>query len=178
MVHALRSSERSPEMGSGTRNREDGMTRRIVWSKAFLVGFAFAVAVSFTQMAGAWNRTVASTALVGVGAAELIVPFPSDGTTGTPNGNSTTYVYADFYVVGSGTASVSARACGFGYNNSGGGCGAVSTGNYNSGSSYDVSLQKWSGTGSPWDYFYVWFYTNSTTGSAGVYANGIGVSGT
>jgi hypothetical protein len=76
------------------------MTKRIVWSKAFLIGFAFAVAVSFTQLAGAWNRTVASTALVGIGAAELIVPFPSDGTTGTPNGNSTTTVYADFYGLG------------------------------------------------------------------------------
>jgi hypothetical protein len=155
------------------------MTRRILSSKAFLAGFAFSVAASFSQVAAAtWYRTVTSTAVVEVAAAELIIPFPSDGTSGTPNGNSTTGIYVDFYVVGSGTANVSARACSTSYNNSGGGCGTISTNDYNSGSSYDVSLSKWSGTSSVWDYFYVWIYTNSATGTAGVYANGIGVTGT
>src|SRR5579871_478434 len=149
------------------------MIKRIVGSKAFLVGFAFSVAASFTHMAGAWTRTVTSTALVPVAGAEQIIPFPSDGTSGTPNGNSTTTIYVDFYVVGTGSANVSARACGMGYNNTGGGCGTVSTANYAAGSSYDVSLSKWSGSGSAWDYFYVWIGVNSATGTATTYANGI-----
>lgn len=144
-----------------------------------LAGLAFGLVASLTGVADAWYRTMPSSALLPVGGPGLDIPFPSDGTAGTPNGNSTTAVYADFYIVGlpSGQAqSVRMIACAQAFNSLSLGCGAPVIDTYSANGAYDAPVPKWIGTGSPWDYFTV--LVTNWSGAGTVYSTGIGVIGT
>jgi hypothetical protein len=144
------------------------------------MGLAFSLIASAAGMAHAWYRTVSATGtFIPPDGGRVIIQFPSDGTSGTPNGNSATAIYADFYITGlpsGATQQVRMTACGMSFNGSGGGCGAPLTNSYTSDGFYDVSLPKWIGTGGPWDYFSV--ALNNLGGGGTVYAAGIGVVGT
>lgn len=154
------------------------MTRKTL--RIFIAGLAFGLVGSIAGLADAWYRTApAGNGFLPVGGPGLSIPFPSDGTSGTPNGNSATAVYADFYIVGlaSGQSqSVRMIACGQAFNATVLSCGAPIINTYSANGAYDVSVPRWGGTGSPWDYFTV--LITSWEGPAGVYATGIGVFGT
>jgi hypothetical protein len=154
------------------------MTSKI--TRVFLVGLVLGLVGSTAGVADAWFRTApASNGFLPVGGPGLTIPFPSDGTSGTPNGNSTTTVYADFYIVGlsSGQSqSVRMIACGQAFNATVLFCGAPIINTYTANGAYDASVPKWSGTGSPWDYFTV--LVTNWDGPGTVYATGIGVIGT
>jgi hypothetical protein len=148
--------------------------------QAFAVGLAFGLVAATAATAKAWVRTMpANGNLAPIGGPGQTIPFPSDGTSGTPNGNSATSVFADFYIVGlsSGqTSQVRMIACGQAFNGATLLCGTPQINTYSANGHYDVSVPKWSGTGSVWDYFTV-LITN-WAGSGTVYPTGIGVSGT
>ena len=67
-------------------------------------------------------------------------------------------------------------ACGQNFNASVQSCGAPVINTYTANGAYDVSVPKWSGTGSPWNYFTVLITNWAGTGT--VFATGIGVTGT
>jgi hypothetical protein len=151
--------------------------------QAFLIGLAFGLVGAAAGTAKAWNRTVpANGNLAPLGGPGQTIPFPSDGTSGTPNGNSATYVYVDFSIVGlpaGQTATVRMIACGQAYNGASMLCGTPYSPTYTANGNYDVALSqssRWGGTGSVWDYFTV-LITNMS-GSGTVYPTGIGVQGT
>jgi hypothetical protein len=148
--------------------------------QAFAVGLAFGFVAATAGTAKAWFRTMpANGNLAPIGGPGQTIPFPSDGTSGTPNGNSATSIYADFAIVGlpSGqTSQVRMIACGQAFNGASLLCGSPTTITYTANGNYDVLLSKWGGTGSQWDYFTV-LITNMA-GAGTVYPTGIGVTGT
>lgn len=149
------------------------------FKRAFLMGIAFGLVAATVGTADAWFRTVPANGNVApVGGPGQTIGFPSDGTTGTPNGNSATSVFADFYIVGltSGTQNVRMIACGQAFNGTTLSCGAPIINTYTANGAYDALVPKWSGTGSPWDYFTVLITNWAGTGT--VYPTGIGVTGT
>jgi hypothetical protein len=149
----------------------------ILRNKAFIVGFAFSVAASFTHAASAWTRTISSGQRVeGI----IAIGFTSDGISGTPNGNSAGNVYVDILVTGNNSsawATVQVEECGTSFNGTNGGCGGQVTNNYQKGD-YDIWMPKWSGTGSAWDYFYVSVGVLGGSPDAEVFTYGISWSGT
>ena len=91
--------------------------------------------------------------------------FPSDQITGATSlgGNGgVTAVYADFVIGESGGKNVMIEACGEGYNLSGGQCGTPYVNASMVNGVYDQRIPLWTGTASPWDYFYVVFSAQPT----------------
>lgn len=148
--------------------------------RAYLVGIVFGLVAASVGTANAWFRTVPANGNVApVGGPGQTIVFPSDGTSGTPNGNSTTTIFADFRIVGlpAGTSQqVRMIACGQAFNGTSLFCGAPIITTQTANGAYDVVVPKWSGTGSVWDYFTVLITNWAGTGT--VYPTGIGVSGT
>ncbi len=154
-----------------------------VAKKAFLAGLGIGLVAAAAPPARAWFRTVSYMQPLGQPDIAVELPITSDGTTGTPNGNSTTSIYGDYYWVqlGAGKSlSVSLQACSIAFTSTGGSCGTTTTGTYTtaSGNADVAGIPKWVGTNSVWDYFWVTAYISATTGTPGVYFMGVGITGT
>jgi membrane-bound metal-dependent hydrolase YbcI (DUF457 family) len=133
--------------------------------------------VAATSTSFAWIRTVMYTGpILSFSNTRTRIPFPSDsGATNVPAGNNATTLYVDFSTVGgSSPTNVILQACATAYNGAGGGCGSASIANYTQGGIYDISIGKWLGTGSVYDYFYIDVINNNAGALQPV---GIGIVG-
>lgn len=144
-----------------------------------LAAFLASALTAAAPAAHAWTRTVMYVGpILSFANTRTSIAFPSDGTSagGVPSGNNTSTIYVDFSTVGgSGSTNAILQACAISYNGSGGGCGAATNSNYAAGSYYDVSIAKWIGTSSAYDYFYVTIINNN---AGALQPLGIGVYGT
>ena len=140
------------------------MTRNKSLTSLLVAGFIGGLLVTAAPLANAWTRTIGYRGpILSWATTRAEIVFPSDtGWTGSPSGNAATTIYVDFSTSG-GTAATNAtlQACAYSYNGSGGGCGAATTSNYAANGVYDVSIAKWSGTGSSYDYFYIDIINNN-----------------
>jgi len=134
------------------------MTHRKTLSSAALAAFLAGAVVTAAPRAFAWTRTVGYYGpILSFSNTRTRIGVPSDtGSATSPGGNAASLIYVDFSTVGGSSATnVISQACGIAYNGAGGGCGAATNGSYTAGNYYDVSVAKWLGTGSAYDYFYV-----------------------
>jgi hypothetical protein len=144
--------------------KEDSMTKKKPLTSMLLAAFCASLLITAAPLAFAWTRTIGyrGGALYGPNAYTYFVYTSDVGWTGAPSGNAASTIYVDFSTNGAtGTANVTLQACAYAYNGSGGGCGSATTSNYAANGVYDVSIAKWVGTGSQYDYFYVTFINNS-----------------
>jgi hypothetical protein len=136
-------------------------------------------AAAHAKASTTWTRTIHGASCVPGAEGSFTCPFTSDKLSGsTWNGaggnGGVTAIFADFSVPGATPANVLGQACGMAYTGSGGGCGTMASKSWAAGvTSVDLSVPVWTGTGSQWDYFWVW-----TDSGVQTHMLGIGISGT
>jgi hypothetical protein len=118
------------------------------------------VCASTGVRAATWWRTVPGSAcdFYQSSMTHFRCPFPSDRIAGATSidGNATLgAIFADYTIGESGSPAVYISACGSSYSLNGGHCGTPVTRFNAVNGVYDVSVPLWTGTSSPWDYFYV-----------------------